>query len=53
MGLGIWVHVGWFQLPRKKGEGSERERRAWAGGGGDRAQHPFFLPRGHAGIVAA
>lgn len=34
MGLGIWVHVGWFQLPRKKGEGSERERRAWAGGGG-------------------
>lgn len=22
MGLGIWVHIGWFQLPRKKGEES-------------------------------
>lgn len=31
MGLGIWVRIGWFQLPRKKGEGSERERRAWPG----------------------
>lgn len=51
MGLGIWVHVRWFQLSRKKGEGSERERRAWPG---ERRGPASLLPaRGRAGVVAA
>lgn len=43
MGLGIWVRVGRFQLPRKKGEGSERARCTWPGG--NRAQLSFLPAR--------
>lgn len=51
MGLGIRVRIGRVQLPRKKGEGSERERRTRRGG--SRAQLSLLPARGHAGIVPA
>lgn len=51
MGLGIWVCIRWFQLPRKKGEGSGRECRAWPGG--NRTQLSLLPAQGCAGVVPA
>lgn len=49
MRLGVWVRVGWFQLPRKKGEGSERVRCTWPGG--SRTRPSFLAAQSHTGDV--